>query len=177
MLVPLGNRGLPALVEGEQVSLADLFEVGAWPIEIHCGRRRLAGTAGLGAGEDQQRVSGADDLPGRHQAPDGTQCIRRHQRMLHLHRLEDDELAAGADLYAFGSHLDHRAGQLRAQHFLARVELNRGNTNVMLPRKRRGRQFGQLFVEEARHYPCPIGPRCRTTALAEARCSCECPRC
>ncbi len=73
--------------------------------------------------------------------------------MLHLHRLEDDDLAAGGDLFAFGRHLDHGAGQLRAQCFLAGIELDRRRTDVVLVGQRGDGQLGQLLVEEVRGHP------------------------
>ena len=157
---------------------ADLVEVGPRPVEIDCSRRRFAVGPGAGAGEDQQRVSGSDDLAGRHQTPDRPQRVRRDEHVLHLHRLEDDQLAAGAELGAFGRHLDHGAGQLRAQHFLARVELDR---------RRHGRRAGDDSAAAANSgsFPSrkPVVTAARlnlivaSAALAEIRCWCECPRC
>jgi len=167
LLVPLGNRSLATLVKGEQVPLPDLVEVGAWPVEIDGSDRGLAGGSGAGAGEDHQRIPGSDDLARRHEIADRSQCVRCDEDVLHFHRLEHDQLAAGAELDTNGGDLDHGAGQLRTQHFLTREELEHRNTRVVLTRQRRGRQLRKLLVDESGRHPNPTGLRCRTAALAE----------
>ena len=167
-LVALGHSGLPTLVEGDQVALPDLVEVGPRPVEIHCRRGRFAVAVGAGPGEDQQWIAGADDLAGRHQDADRPQRIRRDQRVLHLHRLEHHQLRAGAEIGAVGRRLDDGAGQLRAQHFLARVELHRRDQGVVLVGQRRGREFGELGVEEIRRNPARTESDCPPTALEES---------
>ena len=134
LLVPLGNRGLPALVEGEQMAVPDLVEVGARPVEIDCGRTRFA----VGPAPVRVKTSNGSPVPttwpGVTRYADGAQRIRRDEHVLHLHRLEHDHLAAGTELDALGRNLDHGAGQLRAQHLLARVQLDRHPSRAVLVR-------------------------------------------
>ena len=132
--VPLGDSGLAALVEGEQMPVPDLLEVSARSVEIDRSSDGFAVGAGTGPGENHQRVPGSDDLAGRHQSPHGPQRMGRDKHVLHLHRFEHDQWITGTELSAIGHHLHHGARQLRAQRFLARVELDRHHPGLALMR-------------------------------------------
>jgi hypothetical protein len=94
------------------VALPNFVEVHSGSVEIDCSDRGLALTAGPRAREDNQWITGSDDVTGCHEIPDSSQRIRRYEHMLHLHRFEHDQLIAGPKLGALGRHLDHGAGQL-----------------------------------------------------------------
>jgi hypothetical protein len=128
--------------------LPDLVEVGARPVEIDRSGDGFTVGAGTGPDENQQGITSSYDLAGRHQAPDGPQRVRRDEHVLHLHRLEYDELISGAEVDTVGHYLDHGAGQLRTQRFLARVEFDRHDPGVVLTRQRSGSQLGQSGVNE-----------------------------
>ena len=129
-----------------------------------CGRRRSAPRACAGAGEHHQRVSGSDHLPGRHQSPDRAHRVGRGQHMLHFHRLEHGQLRARGELGPFGRNLDHGAGQLRAQHLLTRIQLQRREPGLVAPRLRGTGEGGKVLVDEARRDRVRIESGCATAS-------------
>ena len=57
-------------------------------------------------------------------------------------------MIAGTELGAVGHYLDHGAGELRTQRFLARVEVDRHDPGVVLMGQRSGGQLGKSGVDE-----------------------------
>ena len=73
--------------------------------------------------------------------------------MLHLHRLQHDQLAACTELAACWGNLDHRPGQLGTQRLLTRVQLDRRNPRVVLVNQRGASQLRKFLVEKTGRDP------------------------
>jgi hypothetical protein len=70
--------------------------------------------------------------------------------MLHLHRLEHDQLRARRELGAFRRYLDYGAGQMCAQRLLTWIQFEWRDPGLMAPRLRSTDKSGQVFVNETR---------------------------
>ena len=113
-VAPRGHLG-PSLVQPDPVPLPHLRQVGPDVVQRDVAGLRLLGGVGPGLGQHDQDVSGRHRGAHRrghlaHQA----RGLRPHL-VLHLHRLDDQQLVAGGDRVA-GRHRDrdHGPGQRRA---------------------------------------------------------------
>src|SRR5258706_5190357 len=69
-----------------------LVEVGTYPVEVDLGRIRVVVGVVLAGLDDHERHPGGDGLPDPHRYVVDLSCVVRDDRVLHLHRLEDQEL-------------------------------------------------------------------------------------
>src|SRR5215469_12103978 len=110
-----------------------LIQIGTDPVEVDLGLLEVAGLVVLAGFDDHERRPGGDGLPDPRRYVKDLSCVFGDDRVLHLHRLEDQELVTRLHLVARSDRdADNRAGQRRAHSDVVLL-----GCHVCVPRSRR----------------------------------------